>query len=231
MNRNLLFSGIIFATLLVLLRCAKEDEDILTRRTVIQGKIFDSSRNITKNGDTLIFEQTMDCSPRGVCGYPISKVLDTLITDANGDYYGEYDLVDGEYILRPQVGVGFSYFGGAVNEMDSIKLGKVNVIDFDIFSPIILEIKLKVFNNKSAPLYVNNEMNEPFNITFQAEQILEENTEQIIYLKTRPNTDIELYFYYSTDTSNEDFHYKSEMIRTNLQDTTSISYTIDCSTF
>ncbi|MGB3775882.1 MAG: hypothetical protein WA951_11550 [Leeuwenhoekiella sp.] len=231
MNKNLLFSGIICAVLLLLSGCAKEDEDILTRRTVIQGKVFDSSRNLNKNGDTLIFEQTMDCSPQGVCGYLISKVLDTLITDANGEYYGEYDLVDGECILRPQVGVGFSSLGGAVNEMDSIKLGQVNVIDFDIFSPIILELKLRVSNNKNAPLHVRNEMNEPFHITFRSEQILEENTEQIIYLKTRPNTDIEIYFYYTTGSTNQDFHEKLESFRTSLQDTISLSYSIDCSTF
>lgn len=231
MKRNLIFLESFLAVFLLLLGCARDDESIATQRTVIKGRVYDVARGININGATLIFKQTMDCSKPGSCGFINIKELDTLKTDENGSYYGEYDLVEGQYIMEPQDFNGNPYFGEPITT-DSIKLGKVNTIDFDAFYPVILKIDLKLINNKNPPLQIRNEITEYRSyLIFPSESLWEENTEQIIYLQTRPNTEIEIEFSYSTGNTNADFHSTIEALKTNSQDTVAINYSIDCSKF
>ena len=58
-----------------------------------------------------------------------------------------------------------------------------------------------------------------------------QNLKTTAYLKSRPNFNEELRFTYRTGTSNEDFHHHYEELETNLQDTVTLTYIIDCSSF
>lgn len=67
--------------------------------------------------------------------------------------------------------------------------------------------------------------------SFPFYRITEETTNSTIYLHGKPNTQMSVSFNYVDDNAEFNYHERREIIHTLVQDTISLSYNVDCSSF
>ncbi|AXT58285.1 hypothetical protein J8L88_18620 [Aquimarina sp. MMG015] len=214
----------------LLISCGSDD-DQTSVLTTLKGRVYDVERKVDVKDFKLVLG-TIDCRFSNSLNGCFTDPVDSVWTDEKGNYSITYNHVLGKkYNLLKQY-YGTSYYTEIIQK-DSIIPGKENIKDVDAWYPVILALNLKIRNNNNEPLTVGNGIvdNDNISYSFGTQNIFEQEKDTLIYLRTKPNSDIEVRFTYSTGNFNEDFHHYREIAQTNLADTLRLSYTIDCSTF
>src|SRR5690606_21029635 len=104
--------------------------------------------------------------------------------------------------------------------------------DINAWKPVELNLNVTVLNNDSPPLMIRNEIDARNSAFLNTVNIYEENISKTYTLRSKPNTTIRIIFWYYTGVNPaQTLHQKEFSYRTTLEDVTTLSYTIDCSTF
>ncbi|WP_273565889.1 hypothetical protein [Maribacter halichondriae] len=232
MKKNIVYTTALLMGLFVFLNisCSKDDDGISSTKTILKGRVFDKQRNLNIEDYKIVLVRFYYVSGGFMQpgGYT-KETIDSVYSDLNGSYEMEFDFVDGEeYGLFDENPYISEYI-----EWAPIQAGEVNVRDINAWYPSILKLEVEVVNNINPPLNISNEVitDDDSYLNFGHESIYEENTTETIYLKTKPNSDIELQFYYNTGYTTEDYHLITDPVQTGLNDTLSLQYKVDCSGF
>lgn len=209
-------------------------EEVAPVLTTITGKVTNPTTGlpIPNTRLTLRREWKQNCGSFSTCSKE-EKVAE-ITTDSKGDYRFEFGYMPANgrsmytYILMPSD----SDFRFDKDELKNIvEPDQLNEINFSIWKPINLDIKVKVLNNNVPPLYI--EVTDLKNSNFSNWSFNDQNGEKTFDFLVRPNTDLSVKFIYienyNTPTAKShkiDFPYKST-----FAESTTINYTIDCSTF
>ncbi|MFK8060070.1 MAG: hypothetical protein AB8B78_08275 [Polaribacter sp.] len=207
----------------------KETSDIKTK-TIIRGNVSDFTRGFPVENFKIVFNRYWD-------GWSVvqyaqhSEFIDSVRTDLNGNYEIIFDYIkDEKYGFKKQY-YGSPYYTDFING-SKIIAGEENTQDIDAWYPTILKLNVKVRNNDYPHLRISNSLaDNNYSSIGPVASFYKRDVDSIVYLKSKPNSNIKLKFYYSTGNSNSDFHSKDTMLRTSLLDTINLSYIIDCNTF
>jgi len=216
--------------ILTLASCSKED--IIGVRTVIKGHVSDNIRGKNIGGYKVVLSKSWSSCETFKCGVKSVEVA-TAHTDENGDYSitFNYKLKEGESYGLVEQYYGSPYYSEYIGRTE-IVAGKTNIVDINAWKPIELKLNAEVLDNKNKPLMVRNEIDDSNRAFLNVENINEENITKTINLRSKPNTDIKIIFWYYTGPySSQTLHQKTFLYHTTLDDVTTLSYTIDCSTF
>ncbi|MFC6999968.1 carboxypeptidase-like regulatory domain-containing protein [Rufibacter roseus] len=223
--------------ILCIVSCSQDDDDIGIE-TVISGHVSDLIRGEGISGYKVVLEKMCKPCGSGKTSTQIEEIA-TAITDANGNYSitFNYKLEDREsYIISSKFN-GVDFFTENYPTWD-LKPGTTNMKNFSGWRPVRLRLTLNVLNNVNKPLMVRNEFtrsNPSSNWGINSigvQNIYEENITQTYILKSRPNDNTKLIFWYYTGPQpNRTLHQKTFSYPTSLDDMTDLSFTIDCSTF
>ncbi|MHA7059919.1 hypothetical protein ACWGOQ_0022015 [Aquimarina sp. M1] len=228
--KKFVLNSLVIIIIQLLISCDTDDGQASVV-TTIKGRVYDVERNVNVE-DFRIVLGTVECKfVNFAYGCP-SSPIDSVWTDTNGNYSITYNHVLGkDHALLKQY-YGTPYYTEVIQK-DSIIPGQENIKDIDAWYPVILELDLKIRNNDYEPLTIANGVIENDNISylFGSQNVFEQEKDTLIYLRTKPNSDIEVRFTYATGYSNEDFHNYREVIQTGVEDTLRKSYLIDCSSF
>lgn len=217
-------------TILVLNSC-ESDTNQMGVPTILKGKVADDYRNINIENYKIKLIKAWSCSS-GVMGAICTKEIATIYTDKNGYYEIKFDykLNKGEsYGLEEQ------YYGipykPEYKTKTTIVAGQENTIDINAWKPITIKINLTVKNNNTSPLVTG--LNYKNDYTFGTENTYEKETLKTIEMRTRPNSDITIDFWYNENynSGNPIRHLKSNPFKTTLSEITELNYEIDCSKF
>ena len=207
--------------------CCNKKEKLL--RTTFSGKAYDVTRNKPVQGYKVEVNRVYDCSTGGLFSQrTCSDLVGSVLTDANGNFYIEFDaLPDGEYysttFYQPP------YNEDLISGSGKIKPGVNNTLNLDVWYPVILKASLNITNSIYPPLTINTYAN---NSSLWNEQIYGgPSIIKTVYLKAKPNALNKIVFSYVTSPQANFSHQKPDSIFVNLQDTFSVNYNIDCSTF
>ena len=227
MKSKILVAGLIGA--LSCLSCKKENITSNGVPTVIRGHVEDPIRGINISGYkiVLIKKVGMDCGG-WLCGTVFEKVAEAY-TDNNGDYLitFNYKVEPGQdYYLEEQY-YGTPYYHESSSGTGPIIGGATNIINMTAWKPVELKLNVQVSNNINKDLRLRVEFNG--NKTLNAtEFIYEQNTTKKFSLRTKPNSGVNIIFWYYTGTI---LHQKTIPFQTTLDEITTLNLTIDCSTF
>lgn len=230
--------AMIVGLLFLFFACEKDEanDSVETISTKVVGNVADITRNI-KHKDFKVVVQRVTYGGGGWSGYGITDVvrIDSTYTDSQGNYEIDFDyILDTKYqyhIATDFVSVGNGPFVDYIDEDATIYSGITNIINLDFWYASILKLELTVANNVYPPLGVSNNLVSGKYYSFMGAEIYEAQTDTVIYIPTKPNTEIELLFGYATGYSNSEYHPKYEYITTGIQDTLSYNFQIDCTTF
>tara|TARA_R110001592_G_scaffold360451_1_gene668838 strand:- start:485 stop:1165 length:681 start_codon:yes stop_codon:yes gene_type:complete len=215
----------------ILLNCSDGYDNGLSEirtKTMIKGNVSDVTRGIPIKNFKLVFYRRWD--PVGQYAVD-SEMVDSVRTDINGNYKISFDFIDGNTYGFNKQYYGSPYYTDFING-SKIIAGKENIQDIDAWYPTILKIDVKVKNNNYPPVGISNAvLNEKGGLIGPSVSFYKKQVDSIVYLKSKPDSNIKLYSGYSTGYSNEDFHGKDSIIRTSLLDTIYLKYTIDCNNF
>lgn len=226
------FIRIIISSILILsfISCSKEDD--VGVQTVLKGHVSDNIRGINIEGYKIVLVKSWVSCSNFMCGTS-SQEIATTYTDENGDYSitFNYKLSEGESYGLSEQYYGTPYYSEYLSSK-RIVAGKTNIKDINAWRPIELKLDVKVLNNDNAPLHIRNEIVNGDPRLFGTEFIYEQNIHRTYTLRSRPDTDIKIIFwYYTGDNSARTLHEKTMLYHTTLDDVNALSYTIDCSTF
>ncbi|MFD1614658.1 hypothetical protein [Gelatiniphilus marinus] len=226
------YIGLLFASIFIFFSCYVDDEleSVKTTETIIKGHVSDIERNIDIEGFRIVLARIYYCRTSFFINGPCSEIIDTVYTDVNGLYSIKFDFIHGEQYGFIKQYYGFPYYYEFINPIE-IEMGIENIRDIDAWYPTILKIELNVTNNNNPHLRLSNRIVDNKNFRFPTVGVFKKDIDTTVYQKTRPNSAIELMFYYSTGYSNADTYRRFENITTTLQDTINLSFKIDCSTF
>lgn len=223
---------LIIATFLI--ACGNDDDDTIeyeSVKTIVKGNVSDIQRNLNISNFEIKLVRSSIFVTLGGSGISIEDVA-TVFTDEFGNYEIEFDYIkDGKDYGFEQVYYGVPYHTNFIQEYTPIVPGETNIRDVDAWKPVKIKLDLLVQNNNNPPLLIDNEVVETGYSRFPQASIQATNTNTTVYLDSKPNAAVELNFHYTTGNSNSDYHSKTEIIQTTLQDTISFSYVVDCSTF
>ncbi|MCF6308771.1 MAG: hypothetical protein L3J09_12585 [Flavobacteriaceae bacterium] len=217
---------------LVLFACnisSEQNEINETVETTVKGNVSDVERNIQIENFKIVLVRVWD-DWSGVQYFLNSEIIDSVRTDVNGDYSLTFDYIKGERYLFQKQYYGSPYYTESIGNTD-ITEGIINVRDMNAWYPTILKLNLNVTNNDYPAMRISSKVLSNSSLFFATIDVFEQNVDTIAFIKSKPNSDAELNFHYSTGNSNGDYHYYIERFTTSLQDTISLSYNIDCSTF
>lgn len=111
-------------------------------------------------------------------------------------------------------------------------MGIINTRIVNVWKPIQLNVNVQVLNNIHRPLHIRNEKASSGVQFFNVETIVAQNTTGTYSLRTRPDTDIKIVFWYYTGTNPVPvLHEKAFNYHTMLDDINTAYYTVDCSIF
>lgn len=218
---------------LFLISCGRNDDNVEYERvrTIVQGNVLDVQRNTNISDFEVKLVRSSIFVTLGGSGIESEEVA-TVLTDEFGNYEIEFDYIkDGKNYGFEQVYYGTPYHTSFLHEYGPIVPGETNIRDIDAWRPVKIKLNLEVQNNNNSPLLIDNEVVETGYSRFKQASIHAIDTTAIVYLDSKPNAAVKLNFHYTTGNSNNDYHSKTEMIQTTLQDTISFSYLVDCSTF
>jgi len=204
-------------------------EQVEIIETTIKGNVSDVERNFPIENFKIVLLRVWD--DWSIVQYaPGSEVIDSVRTDANGDYAITFDFIKGEkYGFRKQY-YGSPYYTESIGNTTIVE-GTINVRNINAWYPTILKLNLNVTNNDYPAMRISSHVLENSHLGFATVDIFEQDVDTIAYIRSKPNSNIELDFHYSTGNSNADFHHYIEEFTTSLQDTINLSYTVDCSSF
>lgn len=218
-----------FVLLSIIASCSKEDIGV---QTVLKGHVSDNIRGINIEGYKIVLIKSWESCENFMCGLKSEEVA-TTYTDKNGDYSitFNYKLKEGErYTLLEQY-YGSPYYPEYLNQIEIVS-GKTNTVDINAWKPVELRLNVTVLNNISPPLMIRNEIDDSNTAFLNTENIYEENITKTYSLRSKPDTDIKIIFwYYTGDNPFRTLHQKSFLYHTTLDDINTLSYTIDCSSF
>ncbi len=210
--------------------CETSDDAPQFLQTTVQGQAIDQERNSVYTNDTIILSANYICG-QGFTSGGCYEFIASTVTDADGNYEFtfDYDVDKGYTVTRVSQ---HTYYEQA-EELPRIEPGEINTIDFIGWRPIIFKVDVAITNNVFPDLGLNSrdDNNLVTSYPFPFFRIPEENIETTVYLHGKPNTQMSLSFYYTDDNTEYNYHERREVIHTVVQDTISLSYQVDCSTF
>lgn len=218
-----------FVLLLTFASCSEEDVGV---ETVIKGHVSDHTRGINIGGYKVVLVKSWEKCENFMCGSRSQEVA-TAYTDENGDYSitFNYKLQEGERYTFSEQYYGFPYYPEYLNTID-IAPGKTNTININAWKPVELKLNVTVLNNVNPPLMIRNEIDASNTSFLNTENIYDENISKTYTLRSKPDTDIKIIFWYYTGTNPFlTLHKKTYLYHTTLEDVNTLDYTIDCSTF
>lgn len=218
-----------FVVLLTLASCSKEDVGV---QTILKGHVSDHIRGIDVSGYKIVLIKSWSSCENFMCGLR-SEEVSTVYTDQKGEYSitFNYKLKEGETYTIAEQYYGSPYYPEYFKRIEIIA-GRTNIVDINAWRPIDLRLNVEVLNNINGPLMIRNEIDDGKSSFLNTENIYEENITKTYTLRSKPNTDIKIIFWYYTDNiTHTDLHQKTFLYRTTLDDVNTLSYTIDCSTF
>ena len=228
--------NLVYLLLIVLLFSCREArfDEVASVTTTIAGKATNPTTGlpIPNTKLTLKREWKQNCGGFSTCSK--EEKIAEITTDSNGEYRFEFGYLPANgrsmytYTLMPSD----SEFRFDKDELNNIvEPGQLNEINFSIWKPIKLDIKVKVLNNNVPPLYI--EVTDLKNNNFSNWSFNDQNGQKTFDFLVRPNTDLSVSFIYienyNTPTAKShkiDFPYKST-----FAESTTINYTIDFATF
>jgi hypothetical protein len=220
-----------FTVIITLFSCRKEKDVALP--TVLKGHVADTIRRINISGYKIVLVKSWRYCANWMCGTKSEEVA-TANTDSNGDYSitFNYKLNPGEsYALQEQY-YGTPYYPEYYSGSGGIDAGKINTRNIYVWKPIELRLNVDVSNNNKPPLMIRNELPNSNTALFGTQNIYEQNIKKTYSLRARPNSDIDIIFWYYTGSNPFPvLHQKKFPYRTTLDDVIILNYTIDCSTF
>ncbi|MCP2044174.1 carboxypeptidase-like regulatory domain-containing protein [Pontibacter sp. HSC-36F09] len=227
--RHVLKIVVSLVLLSAIVACTKED---IGPQTVLKGRVSDDIRGVNIEGYKIVLVKNWRSCENFMCGLNSEEVA-TAYTDRNGEYSitFNYKLNEGERYTLSEQYYGAPYYP-EYSEQIEIVSGKTNTVDINAWKPVELNLNVTVLNNDSPPLMIRNEIDASNSAFLNIVNIYEENITKTYTLRSKPNTDIKIIFwYYTGDNSSGTLHQKEFSYRTTLEDVTTLSYKIDCSTF
>lgn len=219
-----------FALLVNFTSCSNEDE--VGVKTTLKGHVSDDIRGINISGYKIVLVKSWSSCSNFMCGLR-SEEIATTYTDTNGDYSitFNYKVKEGEsYTLEEQY-YGTPYYPEYLKKIN-IVAGKINTVNINAWEPIALKLNVKVANNNNTPLMIGNLSDGSNSMWFNTEDIYEQNINKTYNLRSRPDSDIKIIFwYYVGSHSSRTLHQKTILYHTSLDDINALDYTIDCSAF
>ncbi len=230
--RKFIYIVLCLTLVLTVISCSKEKDDKKGIATVIKGHVSDLIRGIDISGYKIVLVKSWPFCANFACGTKTEEV-GTAYTNNNGDYTitFNYKLSPGEsYVLSEQY-YGIPYYPEYPSGMAEITAGSTNIRNIDAWKPIHLRLNVEVLNNNNPSLNVRSEFS--VSKTLDAtEFIYEQNIKKAFTLRSKPNSNINIIFwYYTGSNASPVLHQKTIPFRTTLDDVTTLNYTIDCSTF
>ena len=235
LKKDHVMKSIILALAVILSYTSCKKENIVDNGipTTIKGHVEDPVRGTSIAGYKIVFEKKVGISSGGLMGMQgttFEKVAEAY-TDNNGDYSFTFNFKlepgQGYHFVQQYYGLPYfpeSIFGGP------IVAGTTNIINMTAWKPVELKLNVQVLNNNKPPLMIRNELASTHRTILNTENIYQQNTSGTYILRTRPNSDINIIFYYNVDYSSPS-HQKIIPYRSTLDSTTTLNYVIDCSTF
>ena len=103
----------------------------------------------------------------------------------------------------------------------------------NVWKPVELKLNVQVINNNIPPLNIRNEVTTTHQTIFGAQSIYQQNMNGSYVLRSRPNSDINIIFYYTVNYASPTptTHQKIIPYHTAFDSTVTLNYMIDCSTF
>jgi hypothetical protein len=198
----------------------------------LKGHVYDSVRGLNISGYKMVLVKTWPSCSGVKCG-TASKEIATAHTDEKGDYSitFDYKLKDGESYYLSEQYYGFPYYPEYLQKT-VINPGTINRVDINAWRPIELKVNDEVLNNTNGPLHLRNEIISINKSLRATEFIYEQNITKTFYLRSKPNSDTKIIFWYYTGSNSFPIlHEKTFLYRTTLDDLQTLNYNIDCSTF
>lgn len=209
-----------------LVSCKKENIGV---STVLKGRVADSILKINISGYKIVLFKSSPFCANWMCGTKSEEIASSY-TDTNGDYSitFNYKVKPGESYDLKTLYYGNTYYPGS----DAIVAEKTNTADIYVWKPIELKLNIDILNNNYAPLVIGNKLVGSNGMLFNTEFIYQKNIKATYILSSKPNSDININFwYYSGTNSSPVLHQVTMPFRTTLDDIITLNYTIDCSTF
>ncbi len=225
-----MYYSILLAVFTIGYSCETSDDTPQFIQTTVKGQAIDQERNSVYSNDTIVLSANYICG-QGFTSGECYELIATTVTDSNGNYEFtfNYDVDKGYTVTRTSQ---HTYYDQE-EELPRIEPGVVNTIDFLGWRPIILKVEATVSNNVFPDLRVvtidDNDFTGRF--SFPSYKVSEENIATTMYLHGKPHTQMSVIFNYNDTNTQNNYHERREIINTQVQDTISLSYEVDCSTF
>lgn len=221
---------VILIVAVVVYSCHISDDPPQFIPTTVKGQAMDQERNSVYSNDTISLSAVYHCGSgftAGVC----YEFIETTVTDSNGNYefIFDYDIDKGYSVNRSSQ---HTYYAEA-EVVPPIEPGEINTIDFIGWRPVIFKVDAAVSNNIFPELiFHSRDDNDLVGLySFPYSKIPEESISTTVYLHGKPNTQMSISFSYTDNNTQNNYHERREVIQTMVQDTISVSYQIDCSSF
>lgn len=219
------------------LSCKKENVNIKGIPTVLKGHVEDPIRGISISGYKVVLIKKVGMSSGGLMGMQgttFENVAEAY-TDNNGDYSITFDfkLESGQgYYLAEQY-YGLPYYHESSSGTGPIAAGATNIINMTAWKPVELKLNVQVTNNNFPPLHIRNELAATHKTFLNVENIYQQNINGTYVLMSRPNSEINIIFFYYVNPASPTpaLHQKVITYHTTLDSTVTLNYVIDCSTF
>jgi hypothetical protein len=219
------------------LSCRKENIVSKGIPTVLKGHVEDPIRGINISGYKVVLIKEIGLAYGGLLGMQGTTFEDVAeaYTDNNGDYSMTFNhkLEPGQgYYLAEQY-YGLPYYHESSSGSGPIVSGATNIINMTAWKPIELKLNVQVINNNIPPLIIRNELAATHKTFLNAENIYQQNISGTYLLRSRPNSDINIIFFYNViyNSPNPATHQKVITYHTTLDSIQTLNYLIDCSTF
>lgn len=214
--------------------CKKDNPISKGIPTIVKGNVRDSIRGISISGYKVVLIKEVGMSSGGLMGMQGTRFENVAeaYTDNNGDYSMSFDhnLEPGQKYYFAEQYYGIPYYHESSSGTGPIVAGGTNIVNMNAWKPVELKLNVQVTNNNFPPLRIRNELASTNKILLGTESVHQQNISGTYILRSRPNSDINIIFFYYTSFSSPT-HQKIIPYRTTLDSTVTLNYTIDCSTF
>ena len=225
------------AALMSCLSCKKENINDNGVPTIIKGHVEDPIRGIGISGYKIVFTKKVGISSGGLMGMQGTtwEQAAEAYTDSNGDYSMSfnYKLEPGQDYYYAEQYYGIPYYHESTSGTGPIVAGATNIVNVSAWKPVELKLNVQVINNNNPPLIIRNELTVSQKTILNVENIYQQNIHGTYNLRSRPNSDINIIFFYNVNSNspNPVTHQKIIPYHTTLDSTQTLTYIIDCSTF
>jgi hypothetical protein len=201
--------------------------------TVIRGHVQDSIRGISISGYKVVLVKKVRTECAGwECGTIFEEAAEAL-TDNNGDYSMafNYKIEPGQGYYMEEQYYGIPYYHESSSNWGPIVEGATNVINMNVWKPVELKLNVHVSNNNTPPLIIRNELASTHERLLNVENIYQQNIDGSYFLRSRPNSDVNIIFFYYVNYASNNPHEKIIPYHTTLDSVVTLDYIVDCSTF